>query len=157
MEDLLPVISLQLFGRTLDRLAQLFESYVNMLQRALPAPGPEEEEQDNPEAVWQRTNVCMAADEQQQLAVLGNASALADELLPRLAVRLTLAASEENERVPGAAPGIPGSSPGLPLAASAVAAGSSRALWPDGLGRQNPQLASLDTARRSVNASAAAG
>ena len=36
-----------------------------------------------------------AGDEQQQLALLGNAAALADDLLPRLAQRLTMAANED--------------------------------------------------------------
>ncbi|CAI5931905.1 unnamed protein product [Closterium sp. NIES-64] len=113
VEDILPVISLQLFGRILDRLASLFESYVALLQKALPSPSDDDEEEDegnggeggkggekggekeNGEEPWQDGSVRTAEDEQQQLALLGNASALADDLLPRLAQRLTLAAGEE--------------------------------------------------------------
>ncbi|CAI5475766.1 unnamed protein product [Closterium sp. Yama58-4] len=114
VEDILPVISLQLFGRILDRLASLFESYVALLQKALPSPSDEDDEEDgdggkvageggkdksgekeNGEEPWQDGSVRTAEDEQQQLALLGNASALADDLLPRLAQRLTLAAGEE--------------------------------------------------------------
>ncbi|CAI5506175.1 unnamed protein product [Closterium sp. Naga37s-1] len=115
VEDILPVISLQLFGRILDRLASLFESYVALLQKALPSPSDDDDEEDgenageggkdkggekggekeNGEEPWQDGSVRTAEDEQQQLALLGNASALADDLLPRLAQRLTLAAGEE--------------------------------------------------------------
>ncbi|CAI5457621.1 unnamed protein product [Closterium sp. Yama58-4] len=117
VEDILPVISLQLFGRILDRLASLFESYVALLQKALPSPSDEDDddedggngageggkdkgggkggEKENGEEPWQDGSVRTAEDEQQQLALLGNASALADDLLPRLAQRLTLAAGEE--------------------------------------------------------------
>ena len=42
---------------------------------------------------WAGGSVRTAADEQQQLALLGNAAALADDLLPRLAQRLTMAAT----------------------------------------------------------------
>ena len=38
VEDILPVISLQLYGRLLDRLASLFEAYAGMLHKALPVP-----------------------------------------------------------------------------------------------------------------------
>jgi len=128
-----------------------------MLQRALPAPGPEDEEQDNPDSVWQRANVCMAADEQQQLAVPGNASALADELLPRLALRLTLAASEESERALGQPPAYWAPHRGCLWLLTGSSAGSARSLWPEGLTRQGPRLSGVDGTRRSVNASLAAG
>ncbi|CAI7832676.1 unnamed protein product, partial [Closterium sp. NIES-54] len=114
VEDILPVISLQLFGRILDRLASLFESYVALLQKALPSPSDDDDEEEDGgnggeggkdkggekengagEEPWQDGSVRTAEDEQQQLALLGNASALADDLLPRLAQRLTLAAGEE--------------------------------------------------------------
>ncbi|GJP68760.1 hypothetical protein CLOP_g25424 [Closterium sp. NIES-67] len=114
VEDILPVISLQLFGRILDRLASLFESYVALLQKALPSPSSDDDDNEDEEGEegkagekdkdkangggeepWQDGSVRTAEDEQQQLALLGNASALADDLLPRLAQRLTLAAGEE--------------------------------------------------------------
>ncbi|CAI5499868.1 unnamed protein product [Closterium sp. Naga37s-1] len=116
VEDILPLISLQLFGRILDRLASLFESYVALLQKALPSPSDDDDdeedggnggeggkdkggekggEKENGDEPWQDGSVRTAEDEQQQLALLGNASALADDLLPRLAQRLTLAAGEE--------------------------------------------------------------
>ncbi|GJP41379.1 hypothetical protein CLOM_g1051 [Closterium sp. NIES-68] len=49
VEDILPVISLQLFGRILDRLASLFESYVALLQKALPSPSSDDDDNEDEE------------------------------------------------------------------------------------------------------------
>ncbi|CAI5491689.1 unnamed protein product [Closterium sp. Naga37s-1] len=52
---------------------------------------------DPPANSWHVYHVQEAETEAQQLAVLGNVAALADELLPRLAVRLTIADIEDEE------------------------------------------------------------
>ncbi|XP_073392365.1 exocyst complex component EXO84B [Physcomitrium patens] len=85
LEDVAPLISMQLGGPTLDGLSMLFDSYVDMLMKAVPSPG--EDEEGGAENGGDR-KVRPAATESQQLALLGNASALADELLPRAASKL---------------------------------------------------------------------
>lgn len=43
MEDVAPLISMQLGGPTLDGLSMLFDQYVDMLIKAVPSPGEEDE------------------------------------------------------------------------------------------------------------------
>lgn len=43
MEDVAPLISMQLGGPTLDGLSMLFDHYVDMLIKAVPSPGEDEE------------------------------------------------------------------------------------------------------------------
>ncbi|KAL0341766.1 UNVERIFIED_CONTAM: Exocyst complex component EXO84B [Sesamum calycinum] len=79
------LLSMQLGSKTLDGLFQVFNSYVNMLIKAL--PGSMEEE-----ASFEGSGnkiVRMAETEAQQIALLANASLLADELLPRAAMKLS--------------------------------------------------------------------
>ncbi|KAL3632143.1 Exocyst complex component exo84b [Castilleja foliolosa] len=83
-EDVGPLLSMQLGSRTLDGLFQVFSSYVNMLIKAL--PGSMEEEADF-EGSGNKI-VRMAETEEQQIALLANASLLSDELLPRAAMKL---------------------------------------------------------------------
>jgi hypothetical protein len=85
LEDVAPLISMQLGGPTLDGLSMLFDQYVDMLIKAVPSPG--EEDEGGAENGDDR-KVRAATTEAQQLALLGNASALADELLPRAASKL---------------------------------------------------------------------
>ena len=75
---------MQLGGQTLEGLFQVFNSYVNMLIKALPNSMDEEA---NYEGSGNKI-VRMAGDEAQQMALLTNASLLADELLPRAAMKL---------------------------------------------------------------------
>ena len=75
---------MQLGGQTLEGLFQVFNAYVNMLIKALPGSMDEEA---NYEGSGNKI-VCMAGDEAQQMALLANASLLADELLPRAAMKL---------------------------------------------------------------------
>lgn len=84
-EDVGPLLSMQLGGKTLEGLFQVFNSYVNMLIKAL--PGSMEEEEANFEGSGNKI-VRMAETEAQQIALLANASLLADELLPRAAMKL---------------------------------------------------------------------
>ncbi|XP_011033028.1 PREDICTED: exocyst complex component EXO84B-like [Populus euphratica] len=83
-EDVGPLLSMQLGGQTLEGLFQVFNSYVNMLIKALPGSM---EEEANFEGCGNKI-VQMAETEAQQIALLANASLLADELLPRAAMKL---------------------------------------------------------------------
>eukprot|EP00850_Spirogloea_muscicola_P005724 SM000026S08973 [mRNA] locus=s26:855851:859858:+ [translate_table: standard] len=93
LEDVAPIVSMHLTLPTLDGLANLFEKYVNLLIKALP---PLEEEEG---MSWDNTegSVKTAKADSQQLALLGNAAALADELLPRAATRLTMTSGPTKE------------------------------------------------------------
>ncbi|KAK4427473.1 Exocyst complex component EXO84B [Sesamum alatum] len=84
-EDVGPLLSMQLGSKTLDGLFQVFNSYVNMLIKALPGSM---EEEANFEGSGNKI-VRMAETEAQQIALLANASLLADELLPRAAMKLS--------------------------------------------------------------------
>lgn len=76
---------MQLGGQTLEGLFQVFNSYVNTLIKALPGSM---EEEANFEASGNKI-VRMADTEAQQIALLANVSLLADELLPRAAMKLS--------------------------------------------------------------------
>ncbi|GLJ21307.1 hypothetical protein SUGI_0391490 [Cryptomeria japonica] len=65
-------------GSILNGLTCLFDSYIDTCIRAIPCPSEDENNmdfRDNSNFIWAET-------EAQQLALLGNASALADELIP---------------------------------------------------------------------------
>ena len=83
-EDVGPLLSMQLGGPTLEGLYQVFNIYVNLLIKALPASMEDEE---NLEGSGNKI-VRMAETEAQQIALLANASLLADELLPRAIMKL---------------------------------------------------------------------
>ncbi|XP_062214282.1 exocyst complex component EXO84B-like [Phragmites australis] len=83
-EDVEPLVSLQLGDSTMDGLLKIFNSYVNLLISALPGSVDDEV---NLEGLGNKI-VRMAETEQQQLALLANASLLAEELLPRAAMKL---------------------------------------------------------------------
>ncbi|KAJ0488438.1 putative cullin repeat-like-containing domain superfamily, exocyst component Exo84 [Helianthus annuus] len=84
-EDVGPLLSMQLGGKMLEGLFHVFSSYVSMLIRALPGSM---EEEANYEGSGNKI-VSIAETESQQMALLANASLLADELLPRAAMKLT--------------------------------------------------------------------
>ncbi|KAL9228456.1 hypothetical protein vseg_004039 [Gypsophila vaccaria] len=83
-EDVGPLQNMQLGSRTLEGVYQVFNSYVNMLIKALPNSI---EDEANYEGTGSKI-VSMSEDEAQQIALLANASLLADELLPRAALKL---------------------------------------------------------------------
>jgi len=99
---------MQLGGSTLNGLLRAFNSYVNLLINALPGSMEDEE---NLEGLGNKI-VRMAETESQQLVLLANSSLLAEELLPRAAMKLALMyhasgmddsrkkASDKNNRVP---------------------------------------------------------
>jgi hypothetical protein len=76
---------LQLGGSTMDGITQIFNSYVNLLISALPGSVDDEANLDG----LGHKIVRMAETEEQQLALLANASLLAEELLPRAAMKLS--------------------------------------------------------------------
>ncbi|XP_043695534.1 exocyst complex component EXO84B-like [Telopea speciosissima] len=84
-EDVGPLLSMQLGGQTLEGLFQVFSSYINLLIKALPGSM---EEEGNMEGSGNKI-VRIAETEAQQIALLANASLLADELLPRAAMKLS--------------------------------------------------------------------
>lgn len=84
-EDVGPLQSMQLGSKTLEGVYQVFNSYVNMLIKALPNSL---EEEANFEGAGNKI-VRMAENEAQQIALLANASLLADELLPRAAMKFS--------------------------------------------------------------------
>ncbi|XP_066365582.1 exocyst complex component EXO84B-like [Miscanthus floridulus] len=83
-DDVGPLVSLQLGGSAMDGLLEIFNSYVNLLISALPGSVDDEV---NLEGLGNKI-VRMAETEEQQLALLANASLLAEELLPRAAMKL---------------------------------------------------------------------
>lgn len=85
LENVGPLESLQLDGSTLDGVLQVFNSYVNLLINALPSSMDNDEENQE---IYGNKIVRMAETEAQQIALLANASLLADELLPRAAMKL---------------------------------------------------------------------
>ncbi|PQQ07541.1 exocyst complex component EXO84A [Prunus yedoensis var. nudiflora] len=83
-EDVAPLETLQLDGPALEGVLLAFNSYVNLLMNAVPGSVENEE---NLEGSGNKL-VRMAETEAQQLSLLANASLLADELLPRAAMKL---------------------------------------------------------------------
>ncbi|OMO55013.1 Vacuolar protein sorting-associated protein 51 [Corchorus olitorius] len=94
LEDVGPLESLQLDGPALEGVLRVFDSYVNLLINALPGSMETEEQLEGTGSKIVR----VAENETQQMALLANASLLADELLPRAAMKL-LPLSQSNNRV----------------------------------------------------------
>uniref|UniRef100_A0ACD5X5H2 Uncharacterized protein n=1 Tax=Avena sativa TaxID=4498 RepID=A0ACD5X5H2_AVESA len=84
-EDVGPLLSLQLGGSSMDGLLKIFNTYIDLLVSALPGSVDDEA---NLEGLGNRI-IRMAETEEQQLALLANASLLAEELLPRAAMKLS--------------------------------------------------------------------
>ncbi|KAM3261339.1 hypothetical protein ACQJBY_052167 [Aegilops geniculata] len=84
-EDVGPLLSLQLGGSIMDGLLKIFNTYVDLLVSALPGSMDDEA---NLEGLGNNI-IRMAETEEQQLALLANASLLAEELLPRAAMKLS--------------------------------------------------------------------
>ncbi|KAK6160093.1 hypothetical protein DH2020_003474 [Rehmannia glutinosa] len=85
-EDIGSLEILQLSEQALEGVLQSFNSYVNMMINAFPA-SVETENLEGPA----RRIVKIAETENQQIALLANALLLADELLPRAAIKLSSA------------------------------------------------------------------
>lgn len=82
-DDVAPLVNLQLGGLMLEGLVQVFEFYIELLMMAVPGPLD-----DNLAAQGDHKIVKPADSESQQLGLLANASALADDILPRVAFKL---------------------------------------------------------------------
>lgn len=94
-DDVGPLLSMQLGSKTLEGVYQVFNSYISMLIKALPNAI---EEEANLEGAGNKL-VRVAENESQQLALLANAFMLAEELLPRAAMKLSaLTQGEYSER-----------------------------------------------------------
>ncbi|CAN1356744.1 Exocyst complex component EXO84A [Linum perenne] len=83
LEDIVPLECLHLDGPALEGVQRAFNSYVDLLIQALPGSTDTEENLEGSGRVVQP-----AETEMKQLALLANASLLADELLPRAATKL---------------------------------------------------------------------
>lgn len=92
VECLTPFTIVHFGGSILDGLARLFDSYIDTCMRAIPCPS----EDENSTEFRDNSNLICAETEVQQLALLGNASALADELMP-LSVSKFLGQQTENQ------------------------------------------------------------
>ncbi|KNA05317.1 hypothetical protein SOVF_191440 [Spinacia oleracea] len=83
VEQLTPLAILQFGGNLLSRTAQLFDNYVDLLTKALPSPSEDDGITELKEALSFK-----AETDSQQLALLGVASSVADELLPMAVSRI---------------------------------------------------------------------
>ncbi|GMH16061.1 hypothetical protein Nepgr_017902 [Nepenthes gracilis] len=91
-DDVGPLLSMQLGKRTLEGVSQVFNSYINMLIRALPNSIDEETNFDG----TVNKIVRIAENEAQQISLLANASLLAEELLPRAAVKISTVSQDDH-------------------------------------------------------------
>ncbi|KAM0952090.1 putative cullin repeat-like-containing domain superfamily, exocyst component Exo84 [Dioscorea sansibarensis] len=85
LEDISPLLSTQFAGSTLDGFFRVFDSYISLLINAFPCSV---EDDANIEVSGNKI-VSVAETEEQQLALLVNASVLAEGLLPQAATKLS--------------------------------------------------------------------
>lgn len=83
VEQLTPLAILQFGGNLLSRTAQLFDKYVDLLTKALPSLS-----EDDGITELKETLPFKAETDSQQLALLGVANSVADELLPMVVSRI---------------------------------------------------------------------
>ncbi|KAI8009395.1 Exocyst complex component EXO84C [Camellia lanceoleosa] len=109
VEQLTPLVILRFGGNVLTRISQLFDKYVDALIRALPGPSEDDNLTELKEAVPFRVET-----DSEQLALLGTAFTVADELLPMLVSRIWSALNESKEAANGVVENI------LPMANNAI-------------------------------------
>lgn len=109
VEQLTPLVILHFGGNVLTRISQLFDKYVDALIRALPGPSEDDNLTELKEAVPFRVET-----DSEQLALLGTAFTVADELLPMLVSRIWSALNESKEAANGVVENI------LPMANNAI-------------------------------------
>ncbi|XP_058072033.1 exocyst complex component EXO84C [Magnolia sinica] len=97
LEQLTPVTMSRFGGTILQRLSQLFDKYIDTLIKALPGPSEDDILAEQKENIHFR-----AETDAQQLALLGTAFTVADELLPMVVSRICGPQSEGKE--PGSGP-----------------------------------------------------
>ncbi|KAF8412718.1 hypothetical protein HHK36_000687 [Tetracentron sinense] len=97
VEQLTPVAISHFGGTILSRISQLFDKYVDAMIKALPSPSEDENLMEQKEVIHFR-----AETDAQQLALLGTAFTVADELLPMAVSRIWSTQNESKE--PGSGP-----------------------------------------------------
>ncbi|KAF8390921.1 hypothetical protein HHK36_023220 [Tetracentron sinense] len=88
-------------GAILTRISQLFDKYVDALIKALPGPSEDDNLMEHKEVI-----PCRAETDAQQLALLGSAFTVADELLPMAVSRIWSTQNESKEPGSGATENI---------------------------------------------------
>lgn len=92
LEQLTPLASLHFGGNVLSRILQLFDKYMDALIKALPGPSDDDNLPELKEAVPFR-----AETDSEQLAILGIAFIILDELLPNAVLSTWMLQSESKE------------------------------------------------------------
>ncbi|CAI0379533.1 unnamed protein product, partial [Linum tenue] len=92
LEDIVPLECLHLDGPALEGVQRAFNSYVDLLIQALPGSTETEDHLEGCGRIVQP-----AETEIQQFALLANASLLADELLPRAAMKLLSSSNNKQQ------------------------------------------------------------
>ncbi|OIW10235.1 hypothetical protein TanjilG_27986 [Lupinus angustifolius] len=94
LEQLTPLASLHFGGSILSRISQLFDKYMDALIKALPGPSDDDNLPELKEAVPFR-----AETDSEQLAILGIAFTILDELLPNAVLSTWTQQSESKEPI----------------------------------------------------------
>lgn len=92
LEQLTPMVSLHFGGSLLSKISQLFDKYMDALIKALPGPSDDDNLPELKEAVPFR-----AETDSEQLAILGIAFTILDELLPNAVLSTWMQQSESKE------------------------------------------------------------
>ncbi|CAJ1939676.1 unnamed protein product [Sphenostylis stenocarpa] len=101
LEQLTPLACLHFGGNVLNRIFQLFDKYMDALIRALPGPSDDDNLPELKEAVLFR-----AETDSEQLAILGIAFTILDELLPNAVLSRWMLQSEGKEPNSGSSENI---------------------------------------------------
>ncbi|KAJ6827452.1 exocyst complex component EXO84C [Iris pallida] len=96
LEPITAMVVLHFGGIILNRLLQLFDKYVEKLIKALPGPSEDDNLMEQKESIELR-----AETDAQQLALLGTAFTVADELLPIAVTKIFAPQSENKDEVGG--------------------------------------------------------
>lgn len=92
MEQLTPLVVLHFGGNVLTRVSQLFDKYLDALIRALPGPSDDDNLTELKEAIPFR-----AETDSEQLALLGVAFTVMDELLPNTVSKVSNPKNESKD------------------------------------------------------------
>ncbi|KAK9014193.1 hypothetical protein V6N11_005360 [Hibiscus sabdariffa] len=92
LEQLTPLVVSHFGGNVLPRISQLFDKYMDALIRALPGPSDDDSLTELKETISFR-----AETDSEQLAILGIAFTIMDELLPSMVVKIWSPKSENHE------------------------------------------------------------
>ncbi|XP_026384682.1 exocyst complex component EXO84C-like isoform X2 [Papaver somniferum] len=101
VEQLTPAAIDQYGGNILNRISQLFDKYVDALMKSLPGPSEDDNLIEHKEVLTFR-----AETDAQQLALLGTAFTVADELLPMAVSKIWTGKSEAKEPGSGSSENI---------------------------------------------------